>query len=107
MRVGGFRRRGWVWTREGWKKTPRPLRQAKAVSKPTRRKRRRIRRISRAAPKAATPLEAEASQVLKERGRADSARTPAPKAATPARRSPRRAWSGKYDDLTKPTKEEP
>jgi hypothetical protein len=43
----------------------------------------------------------------KEQGGKVSAPTPAPEAATPAQRQMRKAWSGKYADLTQPTPDPP
>jgi hypothetical protein len=103
MKIGRNRMRGWVWTRQGWQKKPRRMRPVKSVPKPGRRRKRRLRRIRPAVPKPAIPVEAEAQLVAKERDRAESA----PEAATLAPRSPRRAWSGKYDNLATPTEEEP
>jgi hypothetical protein len=106
MKIGRRGMHGWVWTSQGWAKKPRRLRRARSAAKPTSRKKRRIRRISAAVPTPQRPAEAEAPQVASGRGRAGSAATPAPEAATPAPRSPRRVWSGKYDDLAKLAKDE-
>ena len=92
-----------MWTSQGWQKKPRRMRPVKSVPKPSRRRKRRARRISPAVRKSATPVDAEAQQVT-ERDGTDSALTAAPK---PAPRSPRRTWSGKYDDLAKLAKDEP
>jgi hypothetical protein len=104
MKIGRNRRRGWVWTSQGSQKKPRRMRRVKSVPKPSRRRKRRVRRISTAVRKSATPVGAEAQQVAKERDGTDSALTAAPK---PAPRSPRRVWSGKYDDLANLAKDEP
>jgi hypothetical protein len=94
---GSLRKLGWVWSRKGWKKVPRRMRQVKAVPLPSKRKTRKIRRISPPAPRP------EAPEIAQEQGRAVSAPIPTPKAAQPTARPLRRAWSGKYNDLSKPT----
>jgi hypothetical protein len=104
MKIGRNRRRGWVWTSQGWQKKPRRMRQVKSVPKPSRRRKRRVRRISSPVRKSARLVEAEAQQVAKERDGTDSALTAAPKSEP---RSPRGTWSGKYDDLAKQAKDEP
>ena len=106
MKIGRNRMHGWTWTSQGWQKRPRRLRPAKSVSKPTRRKTRRARRLNPAVPRPARPVGAEGQQAAETRRSADSAPV-VPEPATPAPRSPRKAWSGKYDDLATPTKEEP
>ena len=93
-----------MWTSQGWQKKPRRMRQAKSLPKPNRRRKRRVRRVSSAVRKSARSVEAEAQRIAKERDGTDSALTAAPK---PAPRSPRRTWSGKYDDLAKLAKDEP
>ena len=93
-----------MWTSQGWQKKPRRMRRVKSVPKPTRRRKRRARRISTAVRKSATPVVAEVQQVATERDGTNSALTAAPK---PAPRSPRRTWSGKYDALAKLAKDEP
>jgi hypothetical protein len=86
-----FSKAGWRWTRQGFKRKPRaPLR--KKVSRVT------------PATKPKRTIAAKAPQIAKEQGRADSAPTPAPTATKAAPRQMRKAWAGKYDDLTKPTK---
>ena len=93
-----------MWTSQGWQKKPRRMRRVKSVPKPSRRRKRRVCRISSAVRKSARPVEAEAQRVATERDGTNSAFTPAPK---PAPRSPRGTWSGKYDDLAKLPKDEP
>jgi hypothetical protein len=88
----GFQKTGWHWTRKGWKRTPKHLLAVKKVRLPSKRKTRKKAGIT-----PATPTEKPA----------DSAPVPAPEAEKPATRPPRTAWSGKYDDLTKPTEGEP
>lgn len=101
MKIGRRGMHGWVWTSQGFAKKPRRLRPAKSALKPIKRRKRRSRRIIAAAPKPQRPVEAEAPQIANAQGGADSAPTPAPP------RSPRRVWSGKYDDLAKLAKHEP
>ena len=107
MKIGRNRMRGWRWTSQGWQKKPRRMRRVKSLAKSTKRKTRRARRISPTASKPQRPIEAQAQQIAETRGRADSAPAAAPEAATPAPRSPRRVWSGKYNDLAKLAKKEP
>ena len=83
MKIGRNRRRGWVWTSQGWQKKPRRMRRVKSVPKPSRRRKRRVRRISPAVRKSATPVEAEAQQVAKERDGTDSALTAGAEASAP------------------------
>jgi hypothetical protein len=104
MTGGALKKVGWTWTRQGWKRIPRRLRQVKAVPLPTKRKTRKLRRISPAEPKPEKPSTDKAQNLPAEQGRADSAPTPAPKSGQPAPRKPRQAWSGKYADLTPPKK---
>jgi hypothetical protein len=103
MKIGRRGMHGWVWTSQGFAKKPRRLRPAKSAPKPTRRRKRRVRRNSPAVPKPQRPVEAEAPQIAKERGRGNAAQD----LMTPTPRSPRNAWSGKYDDLAKLAKDEP
>ena len=51
MTRGGLRKVGWTWTRQGWKRVPRRLLAVKLVPMPKKRKTRKFRRISPAAPK--------------------------------------------------------
>ena len=85
MTGGASRKVGWTWTRAGWKRVPRRLRQVKAVPLPSKRK---------------------AQNLPGEQGRADSAPTLAPKLEKPATRKARQVWGGKYADLTPPEPEE-
>jgi hypothetical protein len=103
MKIGRRGMHGWVWTSQGFAKKPRRLRPAKSASKPIKRRKRRSRRISPAVPKPQRPVDAQAPQVAQEHGGAASV----PPLATPTPRSPRKAWSGKYDDLGKLSKGEP
>ncbi len=103
MTGGGLRKLGWHWTRKGWKRSPKHLLAVKKVPLPTKRKTRKKVRIT-PAPKRTPPPRPEAPQLAVEQGRADSAPTPAPEAEKPAMRPPRKAWSGKYADLTPPPK---
>jgi hypothetical protein len=64
------------------------------------RKTRKVRRISQAAPKPEKMAVAEVPQIATEQGRADSAPTPAPKPEKLTTRQIRRTWGGKYADLT-------
>lgn len=98
MTAGGFRKAGWHWTRKGWKRTPKRLQTVKKATK-----RRPFKKAT------ITPAEGEklptfaaARKLAAEQGRADSAPTPAADPAKPATPPPRKAWSGKYDDLTPP-----
>jgi hypothetical protein len=104
MTGGALKKVGWTWTRQGWKRIPRRLRQGKKVPLPTKRKTRKLRRISPAEPKPEKPSTDKAPNLAAEQGRAESATTLAPKVEQPAPRKPRQAWSGKYADLTPPKK---
>jgi hypothetical protein len=67
---------GWHWTRKGWKRTPRHLQQVKTVPLPTKRKTRKLRRISPPKPKPEkqeATTAPEAQNLTVEQGRADSA----------------------------------
>jgi hypothetical protein len=107
MTNGEFRKVGWTWTARGWKRIPRRLRQVKKVPPPPTRKTRKKQGIGAAIPKARPPTFAEARKWAVEKGRVDSAPTPALEIDPPSTPQNRRAWSGKYDDLTKPTTEKP
>jgi hypothetical protein len=102
MTKGAFRKIGWTWTaRQGWKRIPRRLQAVKLVPVPKKkRKTRKVRRISQAAPKPEKMAVAEVPQIATEQGRADSAPTPAPKPEKLTTRQIRRTWGGKYADLT-------
>jgi hypothetical protein len=102
MTGGASRKVGWTWTRQGWKRIPRRLRQVKAVPLPSKRKTRKLRRIVSVEPKPEQPEATEAQNLAVEQGRADSAPILAPKSGQPAARQPRQAWGGKYADLTPP-----
>jgi hypothetical protein len=78
MTGGASRKVGWTWTRQGWKRIPRRLRQVKAVPLPKKRKTRKLRRISPAEPKPEQPEATEAPNLAAEQGRAESAPTLAP-----------------------------
>ncbi len=104
MTGGGLRKLGWHWTLKGWKRSPKHLLAVKKVPLPTKRKTRKKVRITAAAPTEKPLTFAEARKLAVGQGRADSAPTPAPEAEKPATRQTQRAWSGKYDDLTRPTK---
>jgi hypothetical protein len=71
------------------------------------RKTRKKQGIGAAIIKMKPPTFAEARKLAVEKGRADSAPTPAPEIAPRMTPPNRRAWSGKSDDLTKPTTEKP
>ncbi len=101
MNGAGLKKLGWHWTRKGWKRSPKHLLAVKKVPLPTKRKTRKKVRITPAAKRTEPPAQ-EAPQLAVEQGRAVSAPTPAPEAEKPAPPPPRRVWSGKYDDLTKP-----
>jgi len=104
MTKGAFRKIGWTWTaRQGWKRFPRRLQAVKLVPVPKKRKTRKVRRISPAAPKPEKMADAEAPQIATEQGRADSAPTPAPKPEKLTTPQIRRTWGGKYDSLPPPT----
>ena len=107
MKGSGLRKLGWHWTRKGWKRLPKHLQQVKKVPRPTKRKTRKTVRISSAKPREKPPIFGEARKLAVECGRVDSALNPGPEAARPAPRQMRRAWSGKYDDLTILAKGEP
>jgi hypothetical protein len=107
MTASGFQKTGRHWTRKGWKSSPKHLLAVKKVPSPTKRKTRKKARIDPAPPREKIPTFAEARKLLAEQGRAVSAPTPAPEAATPATRRMRQAWSGKYDELTRPATGEP
>ena len=107
MTGSGLRKLGWHWTWKGWKRTPKRLLAVKKVPLPTKRKTRKKTGITPAVPREKLPTFAEARKLAAEQWRADSAPTPAPEAGKPAARQTRRTWSGKYDDLTKPTDGEP
>jgi hypothetical protein len=100
MTGGALKKVGWTWTRQGWKRIPRRLRTVKLVPVPKKRKTRKLRRIVSVKPMSEQPEAVEAQNLTVEQGRADSALPPAPKSGQPAARQPRRAWSGKYADLT-------
>lgn len=102
MTRGALKKVGWTWTRQGWKRIPRHMRQVKKVPLPKKRKTRKLRRISPAEPKPEKAVAAAALNLPAEQGRADSAPTPAPKIEKPAPRKPRQAWGGKYADLSEP-----
>ena len=104
MSQGGLCKLGWHWTRKGWKRSPKHLLAVKKVPLPTKRKTRKKVRITPAAPTEKPPTFAEARKLAVGQGRADSAPTPTPEAEKPATRQTRQAWSGKYDDLARPTK---
>jgi hypothetical protein len=106
MKAGAFNKTGWHWTRKGWKRTPKHLQGVKKIAKPT--KRRPFKKIPvQPAERDQLPTFAEARKLAAEKGRAESAPTPAPEADKPASAPPRRAWGGKYSDLTPPTDDEP
>jgi hypothetical protein len=107
MTASGFQKTGWHWTRKGWKRTPKRLQQVKKVPLPTKRKTRKKAGITKATPREKPPTFAAARKLAAGQGRADSAPNPTPEAAKPATPPPRRVWSGKYADLTKPTNGEP
>ena|SRR5208337_1922541 len=101
MTHGGLRKTGWILTRHGWKRVPRRLFGVKLVPMPPKkRKTRKLRRISPASPKPETPIRAKIPQIAVVQGRADSAPTLAPKPEKPVLPQIRRAWSGKYDELS-------
>ncbi len=100
MTGGALKKVGWVWTRQGWKRIPRRLQQVKKVPLPKKRKTRKLRRISPAAPRPEKPSTDKAPNLAAEQGRADSAPTLAPQDRPAAPRKPRQAWGGKYADLT-------
>ena len=102
MTGGASRKVGWTWTRNGWKRVPRRLLRVKAVPLPSKYKTCKIRRISPAEPKPEKAEAAEAQNFAVEQGRGDFAPTLAPKLEKPAMHPIRRAWSGKYADLTPP-----
>jgi hypothetical protein len=106
MSGGALKKVGWTWTRNGWKRIPRRLRQVKKVPLPKKRKTRKLRRISPAEPKPEKPSTDKAPNLTAEQGRADSAPTPAPKVEKSAPRKPRQTWGGKYADLSKPEPKE-
>jgi hypothetical protein len=99
MTGGEFSKTGWRRTRSGWKRIPKLQAKVKKVAV----KRRPTKRL-RIQPAEAEklPTFAEARKLAAEQGRADSAPIPAPPTVKPARATPRKAWSGKYDDLSKP-----
>ena len=105
MNNSGLKKLGWHWTRKGWKRSPKHLLAVKKVPLPTKRKTRKKVRITTAPPTEKPHTFAEARKLAVGQGRADSAPTPAPEAEKPATRQTRRAWSGKYEDLTKLPKE--
>jgi hypothetical protein len=93
---------GWIWTRAGWKRVPLRLRRVKKVPMPSKHRTRKLFMVMKPAePKAKKAKPAlEAPQIAAGQGRAVSAPTPAPKPEKPVLRQIRRAWSGKYDELT-------
>ncbi len=94
MTASGFQKTGWHWTRQGWTRAPKRLQTVKKVPKAT--KRRPFKKVPIAAAAREKPLTfAEARKLAAAQGRAKGAPTP----ATPP---PRRAWSGKYNDLAAP-----
>ncbi len=103
MTSGGFRKLGWHWTtRHGWKRS---RKRAATVKKAA--KRRPFKKVPfQPADREKLPTFAEARKLAAEQGRADSAPTPLPETAPPATRPIRRAWSGKYDALTKTPQEQ-
>ena len=103
MASSGLRKLGWHWTPKGWKRTPKHLLAVKKVRLPSKRKTRKKAAITPATPTEKPPTFAQARKLAVEQGRADSAPVPAPEAEKPATRPPRKTWSGKYDDLAKPT----
>ena len=92
----GFRKVGWTWTRQGWKRVPRRMLAVELVPMPKKRKTRKLRRISPASPKPETPIRAAPPKTAVGHGRADSAPTLAPKPETPVLRQMRMA----YDELS-------
>ena len=97
MTASGFQKTGWHWTRKGWKRTPKHVQTVKKIA-PVK-KRRRKQTPAKAAERQRAPTFAEARRKAVEQGRAESAPNPPAEAAPPAQRPPRRAWSGKYDEL--------
>ena len=96
--IGGLGKVGWVWTKAGWKQTPKRLQAVKKVATPP--KRRPFKKVAiKPAERHSVPTFAEARKLAVEQGMAVSAPIPAPEATTPAMHPPRRAWGGKYDQL--------
>jgi hypothetical protein len=99
---------GWIWTRAGWKRVPLRLRRVKKVPMPTKHRTRKLLMVMKPAePKAKKPRlrqgsggQAETPEMAVGQGRAVSAPTQPPKDENLAQRQIRRAWSGKYDELT-------
>ena len=101
MTAGGFNNTGWHWTRKGWKRKPKRLQSVKMPKGPT--KRRAFKKtVIKPADREKLPTFAETRKLAAEQAMAVSATTLAPEATNPATRQPRKAWSGKYADLTKP-----
>src|SRR5271163_2158847 len=96
----GFQKTGWHWTRKGWKRSPKHLLAVKKVPLPTKRKTRKKAGINPATPREKPPTFAEARKLAVEKGMVDSAPIAPPSLTKPAPRQLRKAWSGKYDDLT-------
>jgi hypothetical protein len=102
MTGGALKKVGWTWTRQGWKRIPRRLRQVKKVPLSTKRKTRKLLRLVSVEQKLEKPATAAAPNLTAEQGRADSATTLAPKVEQPTSRKPRKAWGGKCADLAPP-----
>ena len=101
MTASGFQKTGWHWTRKGWKRTPKRLQIVKKIAATT--KRRPLKKVPITPAKAEKlPTFAKARKLAVEQGRAESALTLAADPAKPAQPSPRKAWSGKYSDLSPP-----
>jgi hypothetical protein len=105
MTRGARRKVGWTWTvKHGWKRIPRSLRRVKKVPLPSKHRTRKKLMVSPAEPKATkTP---KAPKIAAGQGRAVSAPILAPKAEKSAPPKPRKAWGGKYADLSPPEGEE-
>lgn len=104
MKVGGTDKRRWVWTRKGFKRKPQHLAPLELVSTATKTEQPHRKKRRRSLPKPAdnSPTYAEGRQMAAERRKLDSARVAAKKVETLTTGQNRKAWSGKYDDLTKP-----
>jgi|SRR5271156_348301 len=104
MTASGFTKAGWRWTRGGWKRIPKLQAKVKKVAA----KRRPTKRVRiQPAQEEKLPTFVEARQLAAEKGRAVSAPTPAPEAEKPVSSPPRKAWGGKYNDLSKPHQDRP
>jgi hypothetical protein len=105
MTESGFKKAGWRWTREGWKRRPRRTRKDKVTSSPSQPLPSEGVNLT-PPPKEKRPTFKEARRIAAEKVKAAAAREAAAGVEKRASRAPRKAWHGKYDALA-PSKPDP